>query len=46
MPERFPPISGPFFQAFLRLPISHSYVDGMLKKNGAYERRFSRPFAQ
>ena len=46
LPERFPLISGPFFQIFLRLPIGHSYFDGMLKQNSAYERRFARPFAQ
>jgi hypothetical protein len=45
-PERFPAILGPVFQLFLRLPFSHSYFDDMLKKNGAYERRFARPFAE
>jgi hypothetical protein len=44
-PERFPAITGPFFRVFLRLPAAHSYFDGMLKKNGAFERRFARPFA-
>jgi multimeric flavodoxin WrbA len=44
-PERFPAILGPVFQVFLRLPISHGYFDGMLKKNGAFEQRFARPFA-
>jgi multimeric flavodoxin WrbA len=45
-PERYPFYLGPIFQVFLRLPIAHSYFDGMLKKNGAYERRFARPFAE
>jgi multimeric flavodoxin WrbA len=45
-PERFPLYLWPIFQVFLRLPISHSYFDGMLKNNGAYERRFVRPFQQ
>ena len=45
-PERFPSYLAPFFQVFLRLPIGHSYFDGMLKKNGAYERRFARPFVE
>jgi multimeric flavodoxin WrbA len=45
-PEAFPGILGPFFQLLLRLPVSQAYFDNMLKKNGAYERRFSRPFAQ
>ena len=43
-PEKFPTILGPIFRIFLRLPIAHSYFDGMLKKNGAYEQRFARPF--
>lgn len=45
-PERFPAILGPLFQIIVRLPSSHSYFDDMLKKNGAYERRFARPFAE
>jgi len=43
-PERFPAISDPFFRLFLGLPLAHSYFDGMLKKNGAYARRFAQPF--
>ncbi len=43
-PERFPAILGPVFKLFVRLPIAHSYFDNMLKQNGAYERRFARPF--
>lgn len=45
-PERYPFYLGPIFQVFLRLPMAHSYFDNMLKKNGAYERRFARPFAE
>ena len=45
-PERFPVILGPVFRLFLRLPIAHSYFDGMLKQNGAFERRFDRPFIE
>ena len=45
-PERFPTILGPIFQVFLRLPLSHSYFDDMLKKNGAFEQRFARPFLE
>jgi len=44
-PERFPASLDPVFRLFMRLPFAHSYFDGMLKKNGAYERRFARPFA-
>jgi multimeric flavodoxin WrbA len=43
-PERFPFYLGPVFQVFLRLPMAHGYFDAMLKKNGAYERRFAQPF--
>ena len=45
-PESYPTILWPVFQVFLRLPIAHAYFDNMLKKNGAYERRFARPFAE
>ncbi|CAG0993905.1 hypothetical protein ANAEL_02464 [Anaerolineales bacterium] len=44
-PEQYPFILGPVFKIFVRLPIAHSYFDGMLKKNGAFEKRFARPFA-
>jgi multimeric flavodoxin WrbA len=44
IPEYFPAILNPVFQIFLRLPSAHSYFDDMLNKNGAYERRFARPF--
>ncbi|HET9911128.1 MAG TPA: hypothetical protein VFQ13_04515, partial [Anaerolineales bacterium] len=44
IPERFPAYLDPVFRIFLRLPAAHSYFDDMLKKNGAYERRFARPF--
>lgn len=43
-PERFPAIAGPFFRLFLRLPVATSYFDQMLRQNGAYEKRFARPF--
>jgi multimeric flavodoxin WrbA len=43
-PEQFPRILGPIFQLFVRLPIAHSYFDEMLKRNGAFENRFARPF--
>ena len=45
-PERYPAILGPFFQVILRLPVAHSYFDNMLRQNGAYEQRFTRPFHQ
>ena len=45
-PERYPVILDPVFRIFLHLPIAHSYFDGMLKKNGVYERRFATPFAK
>ena len=43
-PERYPAYLGPVFKIFLRLPASHSYFDAMLRQNGAFERRFARPF--
>lgn len=43
-PERFPAFLGPVFRVFVRTPFAHSYFDGMLKKNGAYDRRFAKPF--
>lgn len=45
-PEQYPAILGPVFQVILRLPVARAYFDDMLKKNGAYERRFARPFAE
>jgi hypothetical protein len=46
IPERFPAIISPIFKLILRLPSSQAYFNDMLKKNGAYERRFARPFAE
>ena len=43
-PEHYPAILGPLFQIFLRLPLARAYFDGQMKQNGAYERRFARPF--
>jgi multimeric flavodoxin WrbA len=43
-PEQFPLVMEPILQLFLRLPIAHSYFDGMLKQNGVFEKRFARPF--
>lgn len=45
-PERYPGILGPFFRLFLRLPLAHGYFDNMLKRNGAYEQRYARPFSR
>jgi multimeric flavodoxin WrbA len=45
-PEKYPASLGPVFQIFLRQPAAHAYFDDMLKKNGAYERRFARPFLE
>ena len=45
-PESFPKVLAPVFKLFLKLPIAHSYFDGMLKKNGVYEKRFDRPFVK
>jgi multimeric flavodoxin WrbA len=45
-PEQFPAILGPVFKLFLRTPSAHAYFDDMLKKNGAYDKRFAQPFLQ
>ncbi len=45
-PEQFPAVLGPLFQLLLKLPLAHSYFDQMLRQNGAYERRYARPFSK
>jgi hypothetical protein len=45
-PEKYPRILAPLFWLALRLPITQSYWDNQLKKNGAYEERFARPFKE
>ena len=44
-PERFPKILGPVFKVLLRTKMGTSYFDNQLVENGAYERRFARPYA-
>lgn len=43
-PERFPKIISPLFKLVLSLPLMQSYWNNQLKKNGAFENRFARPF--
>ena len=43
-PERFPGILGPVFKVFLKTKAANAYWDNQLKENGAYERRFARPY--
>jgi hypothetical protein len=43
-PERYAPVLGPVIKLFLKLPVASFYWDGQLKKNGAYEQRFKRPY--
>lgn len=45
-PESFPKVFAPVFKLFLKLPIAHSYFDGMLKTNSVYDKRFDRPFVK
>jgi len=45
-PEQFPRMLGPVLQLFVHLPIAHSYFDGMLRRNGVFEKRFARPFVR
>jgi multimeric flavodoxin WrbA len=44
-PERYPAFLAPIYKLFVRLPIASFYWDGMLKQNGAYEKRFARPYS-
>jgi multimeric flavodoxin WrbA len=46
MPEHFNPLLGPVFKIALRLPGANGYFDQMLKQNGAYEKRFARPYVE
>lgn len=43
-PERYPAYLAPVFKLLLRLPVATSGWDVQLKQNGAYERRFARPY--
>ena len=45
-PERFPKILGPLFRLILKTRFATSYWDSQLEKNGAYEKRFARPYAK
>jgi len=45
-PERYPLILGPLLKLFLKTNIAHSYFDGMLHENNAYERRNDQPFKE
>ena len=43
-PERYPRVLGPLYKWFLKTKMAHSYIDGMLSENGAFERRNDQPF--
>jgi NAD(P)H-dependent FMN reductase len=43
-PERFPRWMGPLFRVLLKTRFGHQYWDSQLQENGAYERRFARPY--
>jgi hypothetical protein len=45
-PERYPRLLVPVFKVFLGTKAASAYWDNQLKKNGAYERRFARPYAE
>ncbi len=45
-PERFPKVMMPVFKLLLKTKIANMHWDNQLKENGAYERRFARPYAQ
>jgi multimeric flavodoxin WrbA len=43
-PERFPKWMAPVFRVLLKTKMANSGWDNPLKENGAYERRFARPY--
>jgi len=45
-PERYPQILAPVFKLLLKIPVTQSYWNGLLKKNEAYEKRFATPFRE
>lgn len=45
-PERFSTILRFLMQLMYKTKMGTSYFDGMLKENGAYEKRFARPYAE
>ena len=45
-PERFPKWMTLMFQVLLKTKVANMYWDNQLNENGAYERRFARPYAQ
>ncbi|MBN1978050.1 MAG: flavodoxin family protein [Anaerolineae bacterium] len=45
-PERFPKWMAPVFRVMLKTKIANMMWDNSLKENGAYERRFAKPYAQ
>ena len=44
-PERFPKWMAPMFKVMLKTKMANMMWDNPLKENGAYERRFARPYA-
>jgi multimeric flavodoxin WrbA len=44
-PEWYPAYLAPVFKLFVKTPIATFYWDGQLKKNGVYDQRFARPYA-
>jgi multimeric flavodoxin WrbA len=45
-PERFPRVMVPVFKVLLKTKVANMYWDNQLKENGAYERRFARPYLE
>ena len=43
-PERYPRVLGPLYKWFLNTKMAHTYFDGMLSENVAYDRRNDQPF--
>jgi len=45
-PEWYPAYLAPVFKLFIKTPMATFYWDGQLKKNGVYDQRFARPYAE
>jgi multimeric flavodoxin WrbA len=45
-PERYPDALAPLFKLMVKTPLVNFYWNQQLKQNGAYERRFARPYAE
>lgn len=45
-PERFPAVLAPLFRVLTLMTVANGYWDQQLKKNGAFDKRFARPYVK